>query len=51
MEIVDLSKLNGLAQFMIRLKEDLFYQVDGYLKGLLNLRGQEQKYYPSKDYN
>jgi hypothetical protein len=50
MEIVDLSKLNGLAQFMIRLKEDLFYQVNGYLKGLLNLRGQEQNYYPPKEF-
>ena len=50
MEIVDLSRLNGLAQFMIRLKEDLFYRVDGFLKGLLNLRGQEQDYYPPKEF-
>ena len=50
MEIVDLSRLNGLAQFMIRLKEDLFYRVDGFLKGMLNLRGQEQDYYPPKEF-
>lgn len=50
MEVVDLSRLNGLAQFKIRLKGDVTYRVNGLLKGLLNLKGQELEFYPHRDF-
>lgn len=50
MEVVDLSRLNGLAQFKIRLKGDVSYRVDGVLRGLLNLKGKELEFYPPREF-
>ena len=50
MEVVDLSRLNGLAQFKIRLKGDVSYRVNGLLKGLLNLKGRELEFYPHREF-
>ena len=50
MEVVDLSRLNGLAQFKIRLKGDVSYRVDGVLSGLLNPKGQELEFFPHREF-
>lgn len=50
MEVVDLNRLNGLAQFKIRLKGDVSYRVDGVLSGLLNSKGQELEFYPHREF-
>lgn len=50
MEVLDLCSMGGLGWFTLQLKDDLVYQVNGLLKGLLNLRGQEQDYYPPRTF-
>lgn len=51
LEVVDLNKLDNLAQFKIQTRGDSSYHVDGVLKGLLNLRGKELDYYPSRPFS
>ena len=50
MEVLDLCRMRGLGWFTIQLKDDLVYHVDGFLKGLLNFRGEEQDYYPPRTF-
>ena len=50
LEVVDLSKLDGLAHFRLQFKADTSCRVNGLLKGLLNFKGKELGYYPPREF-